>query len=244
MLARVWRSRSSASSSSSACAARLISTRLIHGRAAKKSVPSLSEGTFRGEYLKLRSGFHDIKSLDDAIDLFGDMVRSHRLPSAIDFNKLMGVVVKMDRPDVVISLYKKMEMRRIPCNIYSFTILLKCFCSCRKFSFALSTFGKITKLGFQPDVVTFNTLLHGFCLEERISEALVLFDHMVETGCQPNVVTVNTLMNGLCREGRILEAVALLDHTVWLPIQFLTTLSFMVSVKWATLMPPKTFFRR
>ncbi|CAA7029774.1 unnamed protein product [Microthlaspi erraticum] len=82
MLARVWRSTfSSSSSSSSACAARLISPRLIHGCAAEKSVPSLSEGTFRGEHLKLKSGFHDIKGLDDAIDLFDEMIYSRPLPS-------------------------------------------------------------------------------------------------------------------------------------------------------------------
>jgi pentatricopeptide repeat protein len=68
-----------------------------------------------------------------------------------------------------------MELRRIPFDIYSFNILMKCFCSCHKLSFALSTFGKITKLGFHPDVVTFSTLIHGLCLEGRISEAVAFF---------------------------------------------------------------------
>ncbi|EOA34831.1 hypothetical protein CARUB_v10022413mg [Capsella rubella] len=155
--------------------------RLIHRRAkgdtiTTKSVPSLREGTFVGDELKLSGGSHYVKSLDDAIVLFDDMVRSRSLYSAIDFNKLMGVVVRMNRSDVVISLYKNMERLRIPCNIYSFTILIKCICSCRKLSLTLSTFGKITKLGFHPDVVTFNTLLHGLCLKDRISEAVALFD--------------------------------------------------------------------
>ncbi|CAN6856069.1 unnamed protein product, partial [Brassica oleracea] len=80
--------------------------------------------------LKLRSWFHEIKGLDDAIDLFKDMVRSRPLPSAIDFNKLTGVVVGMERPDVVISLYQKMERKQIRRDIYSMNILIKCFCSC------------------------------------------------------------------------------------------------------------------
>ncbi|CAA7053877.1 unnamed protein product [Microthlaspi erraticum] len=84
---------------------------------------------------------------DNAIELFDDMVRCRPFPSAIDFNKLMGVIVRMNRPDIVISLYQMMEMRRIPFDIYSMSILIKCFCTCEKLPFALSTFGKITKLG-------------------------------------------------------------------------------------------------
>ena len=138
--------------------------------------------------MELRSGFHYIKSLDNATDLFDDMLRSSPLPSVIDFCKLMGVVVRMERPDVVISLYQKMEMRRIPRDIYTMNILIKCFCSCSKLPFALSTFGKLTKHGFHPDIVTFNTLLHGLCLEDRISEALALFDQMVEMKCTPDAI--------------------------------------------------------
>ncbi|CAA7039016.1 unnamed protein product [Microthlaspi erraticum] len=155
MLSRVCRSSSSSSS-----AARLISTRSIHRRVtqkgtSRKRLPSSpvhcsgSLGKFEGESLKLRSGFHYIESLDNAIELFDDMVRCRPFPSAIDFNKLMGVIVRMNRPDIVISLYQMMEMRRIPFDIYTMNIMLKCFCSCHKLPFALSTFGKITKLGLQ-----------------------------------------------------------------------------------------------
>ncbi|KAL1189969.1 Pentatricopeptide repeat-containing protein [Cardamine amara subsp. amara] len=109
MLARVYRSESFAT------AARLMSTILIHRRVSTKgtfpkSLPSLSQGTFGGEELKLSSGFHYIKSLDNAIDLFDEMARSRPLYSEIDFNKVMGIIVRMNRPDVVISLYQKMEM--------------------------------------------------------------------------------------------------------------------------------------
>ncbi|EFH64206.1 predicted protein [Arabidopsis lyrata subsp. lyrata] len=44
--------------------------------------------------------------------------------------------VRMNRPDVVISLHKMMELRLIPLNIYSFSILIKCFCDCHMLSFA------------------------------------------------------------------------------------------------------------
>jgi hypothetical protein len=74
MLARVCRSESS----SVAASARLISTRWIHLRVAEKGtmrkrLPSLPvhcsgrKGAFEGENLKLKSGFHYIKSLDNAM---------------------------------------------------------------------------------------------------------------------------------------------------------------------------------
>ncbi|EFH62706.1 hypothetical protein ARALYDRAFT_893196 [Arabidopsis lyrata subsp. lyrata] len=79
MLARVCRSESS-SGDAAAVYARLFSRRLVHRRVAKKSskveksMPSLSEGAFEGESLKLRSGSHYIKCFDDAIVLFDEMV--------------------------------------------------------------------------------------------------------------------------------------------------------------------------
>jgi pentatricopeptide repeat protein len=39
------------------------------------------------------------------------MVRSRPFYPAIDFCKLIGVIVRMERPDVAISLYQKMELR-------------------------------------------------------------------------------------------------------------------------------------
>ncbi|QBJ07472.1 hypothetical protein EYS10_02585 (plasmid) [Rahnella aquatilis] len=147
MLARVCRFESS--SSSSVSAARFFCTGSIRHALAEKSRDGESgEAGFRGESLKLRSGSYEIKGLEDAIDLFSDMLRSRPLPSVIDFNKLMGAVVRMERPDLVISLYQKMERKQIRCDIYSFTILIKCFCSCSKLPFALSTFGKLTKLEY------------------------------------------------------------------------------------------------
>ncbi|KAG7658267.1 hypothetical protein ISN44_As01g052580 [Arabidopsis suecica] len=117
MLARVCRSESS----SVAASARLISTRWIHLRVAEKGtmrkrLPSLPvhcsgrKGAFEGENLKLKSGFHYINSLDNAIELFDEMVRSRPFYSAIDFCKLIGVIVRMERTDVAISLYQKMKI--------------------------------------------------------------------------------------------------------------------------------------
>ena len=68
---------------------------------------------------------------------------------------------------------------------------------------ALSTFGKMTKLGFHPSLVTFNTLLHGLCVEDRLSEALHFF-HQME--CRPDVITFNSLMYGLWKDGHHSDA--------------------------------------
>lgn len=61
-------------------------------------------------------------------------------------NKCTHHTEPVDWAYVVISLYKKMKMRLIPCNIYCLTTLTTCFYSSCKFSFALSTLGKNTEL--------------------------------------------------------------------------------------------------
>ncbi|RID44462.1 hypothetical protein BRARA_I01252 [Brassica rapa] len=207
MLARVCRSKSS---SPAVSAARLFCTRSIRHALAKESSVGESGGS--------RSGFHEIKGLDDAIDLFKDMVRSSPLPSAIDFNKLMGVVVRMERPDLVISLYQKMERKQIRRDIYSMNILIKCFCSCSKLPFALSTFGSVISIfidgycgakrvddgmellhemsrrGLVANTITYTTLIHGFCQE------------MISSGVCLNVVTCSTLLDGICDNGKLKDA--------------------------------------
>lgn len=103
----------------------------------------------------------------------------------------------------MISLYQKMEIRRIPCDSYTMNILIHCFCSCSQVSFALSTLAKITKLGFQPDIVTFNTLLRGLCL------AWDLFCSLPRNGVEPDVQTYTIMIYGFCGKGAVSEANAL-----------------------------------
>ncbi|KAF8104830.1 hypothetical protein N665_0166s0016 [Sinapis alba] len=146
---------------------------------------------------RLRSGIADIKK-DDAVELFQSMIRSRPLPTIIDFGRLFSAVAKTKQYDLVLSLCKQMELQGIVHNIYSLSIVINCFCRCRKLGLSFSVLGKMLKLGYEPNTITFSTLVNGLCLEGRVSEAVGIVDRMVETKVRPNLITLNTLVNGLC----------------------------------------------
>ena len=63
-----------------------------------------------GDYREiLRNRLSDIIKVDDAVDLFGDMVKSRPFPSIVEFNKLLSAVAKMNKFELVISLGEQMQ---------------------------------------------------------------------------------------------------------------------------------------
>ena len=56
---------------------------------------------------------HEIRTIDDAVALFDGMICSYPRPSIVEFNKLLGVIVRMKNYDLVISLYNRVELEGI-----------------------------------------------------------------------------------------------------------------------------------
>ncbi|KAL1187659.1 Pentatricopeptide repeat-containing protein [Cardamine amara subsp. amara] len=66
----------------------------------------------------LRNGLRDIK-LENAVDLFSEMVQSRPFPSIIEFNKLLSAIAKMKKFDLVISLAEQMQKFGISHDLYT-----------------------------------------------------------------------------------------------------------------------------
>nr|VDD58999.1 unnamed protein product [Brassica oleracea] len=162
---------------------------------------------------KLRSGLFSIKK-DDAVALFQSMILSRPFPTVIDFNRLFSGIARTKQYDLVLALCNQMELNGISHDLYTLSIVINCFCRCRKLGFAFSAMGKNFKLGYEPNTVTFNTLLNGLCLEGRVFEAVELVDCMVLSQHVPDLITLNTLVNGLCLQDGLSEAMSLIDRMV------------------------------
>ncbi|KDP44284.1 hypothetical protein JCGZ_22913 [Jatropha curcas] len=170
---------------------------------------SKSSNHLRG---KSKSGsFHNI---DDCLASFNLMLHSNPPSPIKEFSKLFSALVRMKHYATVISLSKQMEMFGISHNIYSFNVLINCFCHLDCVDFGYSLMGKIFKLGFQPTIVTFNTLIHGLCRVDKFGEAVDLFDDIVEKGYPPDVYTYNVIVNGLCKIGKTNVAFGVLKRMV------------------------------
>ncbi|KAG8490295.1 hypothetical protein CXB51_016044 [Gossypium anomalum] len=87
------------------------------------------------------------------------MIEKYPKPSIVEFNKLLGAIVKMKHYAIVASKYKRIELLGVSHN-----------------------------LGVEPSAVTFSTLINGLCNQSNISEAVCMFDEMTERGYQPDLI--------------------------------------------------------
>ncbi|KAH0866329.1 LOW QUALITY PROTEIN: hypothetical protein HID58_083540 [Brassica napus] len=191
----------------------LTTLRLVHLRSTETGFSGLSSYRNLSYKEKLRSGLFSIKK-DDAVALFQSMILSRPFPTVIDFNRLFSGIARTKQYDLVLALCNQMELNGISHDLYTLSIVINCFCRCRKLGFAFSAMGKIFKLGYEPNTVTFNTLLNGLCLEGRVFEAVELVDCMVLSQHVPDLITLNTLVNGLCLQDGLSEAMSLIDRMV------------------------------
>jgi pentatricopeptide repeat protein len=165
-----------------------------------------SGGSYRHSKDKKGCSFSNI---NDALSAFNHMLHLQPQPSIVQFSKLLSAVVRMRYYETVLFLSKQMELAGISHNVYTFNILINCFCHLHADS-GFSVLAKIIKLGFEPSVVTFSTLVNGLCIEGRIARAVEFFNDMVARGYEPNLHTYNTIINGLCKIGDTSVAAGLL----------------------------------
>jgi len=86
--------------------------------------------------------------VDDAVFQFNDMLLVRHTSPIIEFNKILGSLVKLKYYLTVISLSKQMEVKGIEQNLVTLSILINCFCHLGQMAFSFSLLGKILKLGY------------------------------------------------------------------------------------------------
>ncbi|KAJ1438693.1 Tetratricopeptide-like helical domain superfamily [Sesbania bispinosa] len=147
---------------------------------------------------------------DESVSSFIRTLRVVPTPSTLEFNKILGSLVKLKRYPTAISLSHQMEFSGIAPDLVALITLLNCFCQLYQINFSFSVLGKIFKRGYQPDTITLTTLMRGLCLNGEVKRALHFHDHVLALGFQLDQVSYGTLINGLCKVGETRVALQLL----------------------------------
>ncbi|KAH1097589.1 hypothetical protein J1N35_014510 [Gossypium stocksii] len=140
---------------------------------------------------------HRFDNVEDTLILFSKMIEKYPKPSVMEFNKLLGAIIKMKHYAIVVSKYRRIELLGVSHNVYSMSILINCFCQLGRIDFGLSVLGKMLKLGVEPSAVTFSTLRNGLYNQSNISEVVCMFDEITERGYQPDLIVYNIVLKGL-----------------------------------------------
>ncbi|MED6169686.1 hypothetical protein PIB30_023548 [Stylosanthes scabra] len=158
-------------------------------------------------------------NLDDAVDTFVTLLNKRNPPSQLEFNKILGSLVKIKQYHTAVSFFLLMDFRAIIPDLVTLNILINCFCHLGDMDSAFSALTKIIKLGHQFDVFTLNTLMRGFCVNNMVREALEFHDKVRALGFQLDEVTYGTLINGICKIGHTRAAIELLQKLEKQPVK-------------------------
>ncbi|KAJ0909551.1 putative tetratricopeptide-like helical domain superfamily [Helianthus annuus] len=170
--------------------------------------PSTSHFNQRILHLKNASG---ATKINDALQLFDEMLQRQPPPSIFQFNQLTNLFVKMKHYSTALSLFKQMRFMGIPSDLYTMTISINCHCRLNQVTYGFALLATIFKQGHPPSLATYTTLIHGLVLADKVFEAVELFKKLLRDKlCEPNHVMYGTVINGLCKVGHTTKALELL----------------------------------
>ncbi|KAM0013084.1 putative tetratricopeptide-like helical domain superfamily [Helianthus debilis subsp. tardiflorus] len=134
--------------------------------------------------------------VDDALQVFDEMLQRQPPPNIIQFTKLINSIVKM---------------KQYSTALYAMTISINCHCQLNQVAYGFALLATIFKQGYSPDQATYNTLINGLVLADWVFEAVELFKKLLrEKVCEPDQITFGVVINGLCKVGDTSKALELL----------------------------------
>ncbi|GLT61488.1 hypothetical protein SLA2020_341910 [Shorea laevis] len=147
--------------------------------------------------------------LQDASELFGQLVKARLKPDVETCNTMICGYCSLKSLDEAISLFEKLTQGEFGPNAITFTILIDAFCKEGRMDDAVLMFSKMLEPG--PNVIMYSCLIDGYFKSENLKSAFELHEEMFENKISPNIVSYSILIDGHCKHGQV-EEVSLAFH--------------------------------
>lgn len=145
------------------------------------------------------------KMIPDAIDVYYQMRNLGLRPSIHSLNILLNVLIQLNKPQMILEVFRDLLVNNIPPNVRTFNIIIHAFCKKGELQKGIELMKEMGKHGCEPNVYSYNTVIHALCKMGKLQEALDLFSIMFDRWCSPNSSTYNTLIDGACKAGKMGE---------------------------------------
>ncbi|MCH92736.1 pentatricopeptide repeat-containing protein, partial [Trifolium medium] len=116
--------------------------------------------------------------LQDAADVFADMMKSGVALDSCTFNTMISISGSHGNLLEAESLLVKMEEKGISPNTRTYNILLSLYANAGNIDAAVSCYRRIEEAGLFPNVVTYITLLGVLCTENMVQAVEAVIDEM------------------------------------------------------------------
>nr|CAB3490852.1 unnamed protein product [Digitaria exilis] len=180
----------------------------------------------RSLYRILISGYVRAGKFGSVIRTFDEMVTSGCREFGVDYNRLIGVLVKNCCFDLVEKYYgmaldkgfcltqqnrlhdalqmlEKMGMKGTDPDVVTYTTVVDCLCDNKQFAEAVELWEDMVKRGLKPDTIACGVLIFGLCKNDRVNEAFELALRMLSLDLELSVCIYNALISGFWRSGSI-----------------------------------------
>ncbi|KAI3704979.1 hypothetical protein L1987_75209 [Smallanthus sonchifolius] len=149
--------------------------------------------------------------VDDALQMFDEMLQRQPPPSIFQFTKLITAIVNMKHYSTALILFKKIKLMGMPPDLYAMNISIKCHCRLYQVTYAFALLATIFKQGHPPNLTIYTTLINGLVLADQVVEAVEMLKKLLrEKLCEPDQIMFGTVINGLCKVGHTSKALELL----------------------------------
>ncbi|THU59519.1 hypothetical protein C4D60_Mb07t02960 [Musa balbisiana] len=150
--------------------------------------------------------------LEDALELFRDMVAFGAEPDLVTWNCLISGHSHHGSPHRTFELLRKMQEDGFQPNSSSITSVLRPvthsgYAHEGLFEEALQLMEQMEEEGEQPDLTTWNGLISGYSIHGLSKQAVVLIRQLKANGVVPNVVSWTSVISGCCRNERYEDAI-------------------------------------
>ncbi|XP_054824753.1 pentatricopeptide repeat-containing protein At1g62680, mitochondrial-like [Prosopis cineraria] len=186
-------------------------------------------------YFCLHSNSTNPLRIEELVSSFHALLHRHPRPCIVQINKALVSIARMKHHPTAISLFALAESKGFTPSFVTLGVLINCYCHVGQMTFAFSVFGKILKMGCQPNTIILTTLMKGLCINDDVGKALDFYDDLIVKGfnlneegliteasdlfhemighvVSPNAMTYTSMINGLCCMDKWPEAAKLFSQ--------------------------------
>ncbi|KAB2610505.1 pentatricopeptide repeat-containing protein [Pyrus ussuriensis x Pyrus communis] len=141
--------------------------------------------------------------LDDAANVFGEMMKSGVPMDVITFNTMIFTCGSNGHLLEAETLLSKMEERGISPDTRTYNIFLSLYADMGNIDAALNCYRKIREVGLSPDVVSHRTILHVLCERNMVREVETVILDMEKSGVRVDEHSVPGVIKMYIAEGKL-----------------------------------------
>ncbi|KAM1112586.1 hypothetical protein EV1_045061 [Malus domestica] len=144
--------------------------------------------------------------LDDAANVFGEMMKSGVPMDVITFNTMIFTCGSHGHLSEAETLLSKMEERGISPDTRTYNIFLSLYADVGNIDAALNCYTKIRQVGLSPDIVSHRTILHVLCERNMVREVENVIQDMEKSGVRVDEHSVPGVIKMYINEGQLVRA--------------------------------------